>query len=101
MTLEYFRDKICDELCGAEEYVRLGMEIRAMDASFSKQLVDMSSAELEHATKLYKMFEQFYQQVTRAYDIIPEHMVEIQKEVSKRYSNGYVLVKALHDAYSK
>ena len=30
MTLEYFHDRICDELSGAEEYIKFAMEVRAM-----------------------------------------------------------------------
>lgn len=101
MTLEYFHDRICDELSGAEDYITFAMEIRAMDASFSKQFVEMSAAELEHATKLYKMFEQYYQQAVKSFSTIPDHMSKIQKEIMEKYMSGYAKVKAMHEAYSK
>ena len=101
MTLEYFHDKICDELSGAEDYITFAMEVRAMDASFGKQFADMSAMELDHATRLYKMFEQYYAQASKAFSVIPEHMSEMQKEIAHKYMKGYAKVKALHDAYNK
>lgn len=101
MTLEYFHDRICDELSGAEDYITFAMEIRDMDASFAKQFADMSAMELDHATKLFKMFEQYYQQVSKAFTQVPEYMTKLQKETADKYMNGYAKVKMLHDAYSK
>lgn len=101
MTLEYFHDKICDELSGAEDYVTFAMEVRAMDPSFAKQFVDMSAAELDHAMRLYKMFEQYYAQAAKAFTTIPEHMSNMQKCIVEKYMKGYAKVKALHDAYNK
>ena len=101
MTLEYFHDKICDELSGAEDYIKFAMEVRAMDPTFAKQFVEMSAAELDHATKLYKMFEQYYMQATKAFSEIPQHMSDMQKCIVNKYMDGYAKVKTLHDAYSK
>lgn len=101
MTLEYFHDRICDELSGAEDYVTFAMEVRAMDPSFGKHFVEMSAAELDHATKLYKMFEIYYSQATKAFTTIPEHMSKMQKCIVEKYMSGYAKVKALHDAYEK
>lgn len=101
MTLEYFHDRICDELSGAEDYITFAMEVRAMDASFGKQFADMSAMELDHATRLFKMFEQYYGQAAKAFTEIPEHMSKMQKEITEKYMKGYAKVKALHDAYNK
>ena len=101
MTLEYFNDRICDELSGAEDYIKFAMEVRAMDASFAKQFVEMSAAELDHATRLYKMFEQYYAKVTAGHVEVPEYMQKIQKCVIDCYMEGYPKVKALHEAYNK
>ena len=101
MTLEYFHDRICDELSGAEDYIKFAMEVRAMDATFAKQFVDMSAAELDHATRLFKMFEQYYQKATSVFSEIPKEMSDMQKCVVDKYTEGYPKVKALHDAYNK
>lgn len=101
MTLEYFHDRICDELSGAEDYIKFAMEVRAMDSSFGKHFVEMSAMELDHATTLYKMFETYYQQASKAFTEIPEHMSKMQKCITDKYMEGYAKVKALHDAYNK
>lgn len=101
MTLEYFYDRICDELSGAEDYITFAMEVRAMDGNFSKQFVEMSAAELDHATRLYKMFEQYYQQAAKAFSTIPEHMTKMQKEIIDKYMTGYAKIKIMHEAYNK
>ena len=79
MTLEYFHDRICEELSGAE----------------------MSATELGHAELLYKMFETYYEQAVKAFTTVPEHMSKMQKCIVDKYMEGYAKVKALHDAYNK
>ena len=101
MTLEYFHDRICDELSGAEDYIKFAMEVRAMDPSFAKQFVEMSAAELDHATRLYKMFEQYYQKATTAFSEIPTYMSDMQKCVVDKYMDSYPKIKAMHEAYNK
>ena len=101
MTLEYFHDRICDELSGAEDYVKFAMEVRAMDASFGKQFVEMSATELSHAETLFKMFEQYYAQATKAFSTVPEHMSKMRKCIVDKYMDGYAKVKAYHEAYNK
>ena len=101
MTLEYFHDRICDELSGAEDYIKFAMEVRAMDGNFAKQFADMSAMELDHATRLFKMFEQYYAQASKAFSVVPEHMSSMQKEIANKYMEGYAKVKTLHDAFNK
>lgn len=101
MTLEYFHDRICDELSGAEDYIKFAMEVRAMDASFAKQFVEMSAAELDHATRLYKMFEQYYQKASTAFSEIPAYMSDLKKCIVDKYMEEYPKIKAMHDAYNK
>ena len=47
MNAEWFKDHICEELDGAEEYIRHASEIKPMQADWSKDLVAMSAAELD------------------------------------------------------
>ena len=101
MTLEYFHDRICDELSGAEDYIKFAMEVRAMDPSFGKQFVEMSAAELDHASKLYKMFEQYYQKATATFSEIPAYMSDMQKCITDKYMDSYPKIIAMHDAYKK
>lgn len=101
MTLEYFHDRICDELSGAEDYIKVAMEVRAMDASFAKQFVEMSAAELDHATRLYKMFEQYYQKATSTFSEIPAYMSDMKKCIVDKYMECYPKIKAMHEAYNK
>ena len=101
MTLEYFHDRICDELSGAEDYVKFAMEVRAMDPSFGKHFVEMSATELSHAEMLFKMFEIYYSKASAVFTTVPEHMSKMQKCIVDKYMEGYAKVKALHDAYNK
>ena len=101
MTLEYFHDRICDELSGAEDYIKFAMEVRVMDPSFGKQFAEMSAAELDHASKLYKMFEQYYQKATSVFSEVPKHMSDMHKCITDKYTDCYPKIIALHDAYKK
>ena len=100
MDLEYFRDKICDELCGAKDYAKRAIEIKAMNSSWGKMLLEMSAAELSHATNLYRMFEEYYQIIQKHYTVVPEYVDDIRDEIVETYTEEYTKVKTIHDMYS-
>lgn len=101
MNLEYFENHIKEELEGAEDYIKQAIEIRAMTQTWAKSLVEMSAAELQHATNLYKMFEEFYVTFTKPYSEIPEYISDTKERITNCFAKKYAKVKAMHEAYSK
>ena len=99
MNVCYFKDKIPDELYGAKEYIKRAIEIRLMNPSWAKDLVEMSSAELEHATKLYKMFQEYYSKLKDLYKEIPEYIQDAHKEITEEYTKCSVEIKYLHEMF--
>ena len=101
MDLEYFKEHIHDELCGAREYICNAIEIKPMNASWSKMLVEMSSAELMHAQNLYKMFQEYYKLLTDSYKETPNYIKELADDISEDYTTNYSQVKYIHELYGK
>ncbi len=101
MNLEYFKDKIYDELCGAKEYIIKAMEIKAMDPSWGKMFSSMSEMELSHAENLYKMANEYYAKVSKAYSTPPVYMSNLHKDIVDCYAKMYSEIKLMHEAYNK
>lgn len=99
--LEYFRDQIMDELHGAKNYIKLAMQSKGSHPSWAKMFVEMSSAELEHATNLFKMFNEETNALSKAYNTMPEELTDIIDEVTSHYAKCYSEVKYMHEAYNK
>lgn len=101
MNPEYFRDQMCEELEGAKAYAKLALEMKAMNPSWGKMLLEMSGAELNHATNLRKMYDEYCQTVGKAYTDLPKYMKDIHIEVTDMYTDEYAKIKFLHEAYNK
>ena len=99
MNIWYFKEKIPDELEGAKDYIKRAIEIRAMHAPWAKQLVDMSEKELEHATTLYKMFQEYYAKLDEEFKELPEYIQEAKTMLDEKYTKCSAEVKNLHDIY--
>ena len=101
IDLQYFKDEICSELKGAICYIKIAMEIKAMDSSWSKSFAEMSSNELYHATTLYKMFVEYCELISKPYDDVPEYILDMRNEVGDMYMEKSAKVKYMHEMYSK
>lgn len=101
MNLDYFKESIFDELCGAEDYIKNAIEIKPMNPSWSKTLVEMSSAELSHAANLFKMYQEYYKLLTDSYKEVPMAMKEFNKDIIDRYTEMSAKVRHIHDLYAK
>lgn len=101
MDADYFVEQIHDELTGAKDYIKLAIEIKAMNPAWSKTLVDMSAAELNHAISLYKMFEEYFSAFTRAYSEIPDYLRKLKHDLAEYYTSTSAKVKYMHEMYSK
>ena len=65
--LEYFKDKIHDELCGAKEYVKMALEFKSSHPNWAKMFLDMSAAELNHSASLYRIADEYYKNAISSY----------------------------------
>lgn len=101
MDLEYFKEHIEEELDGAEDYIKRAIEIRAMDSTWAKMFVEMSSAELQHASYLYKMFEDYYAIMQKEFREIPKYIQDMKTCVANMYSERTAAIKIMHDVYSR
>lgn len=103
MNLQYFYDQICEELHGAKDYIINAIEIRAMDSNWSSTLVSMSLTELSHADNLYKMFEQYYTTIAKAYGAgkIPDYIDEMKDKITEMYMTKSAKIKYMHETYKK
>lgn len=101
MNAEWFKDHICEELDGAEEYIKLAIEIKPMNVDWSKELVSMSAAELDHSQRLWKMFDQYYKIVAGAYKVVPDHIEEDYRYIVDKYDKRSECIKKMHEMYSK
>lgn len=100
MNIWYFKEQIPDELHGAKDYIKRAIEIRAMHAPWAKELVEMSAAELDHATRLYKMFQEYYAKMKQEYPKkMPDYIEEAYKCINDEYEKCSVEIKTLHEIY--
>ena len=97
MDAKYFKEQIADELKGAKCYIKRAIEIKPMSPSWSKMFVEMSVAELKHADYLYKMFTEYYQQMSNTYKEVPEYLQEIHHDISDMYAEYTATTKLMHE----
>lgn len=100
MDLEYFKEQICEELDGAIAYAKYAIEIKAMESSWGKTLLDMSETEMNHATSLYAMFKEYYKKLSGAYDTVPKYMEKYMTEITECYSEKSMKIEHLHKMFS-
>ena len=101
MDAEYFKEHICEELEGAKTYIKNAIEIKAMSPSWAKMFVEMSAAELSHATNLFKMFQEYYKKISETYKEIPKYLEELNDSITEDYTEKFAQVKWMHDMYNK
>ena len=101
MNLEYLYDKMDDELNDSCEYLRHAIEIKAMTPDWAKQFQSMSKAETDHASYIYKMFNEYYNKLSSAYKTMPDYMADIKKNADEMYMKKIPKIAALQSAYDK
>ena len=101
MNAEYFEDHIYEELDGACDYIKKAIELKAMDPVMSKTFVDMSAAELNHATQLHKMFGEYYAKVTGPYKETPGYLAETKSRIEEVFPEKSAKILLMHEMYKK
>lgn len=103
MDLFYFNRQMRDELHGAKNYIQMAMECKQANPTRARMFVDMSSAELSHATNLQKMFEDaqttIYNQTND--ESFREFLNDFHTEVVGMYSEETSNIKYMHEMYGK
>lgn len=101
MDISYFKDQIEDELCGAKDYIKRAIETKATNPLWAKQFVEMSAAEITHATSLYNMFNEYYKTITSTYNEIPKYLEETKHEIVEMYTDCIPKIKIMHEMFGK
>lgn len=101
MDLDYFKKQICEELDGAIDYIKHAIEIKNMNSSWGKMLVEMSKAEMDHAKNLYKMFMDYYKKLTESEGekIKSEYFDKYVDEIADSYTDKIMKIEHLHKMY--
>ena len=101
MDAKYFKDHIVEELDGACDYIKRAIELKAMDPAMSKTLMEMSAAELDHASKLKGMFDSYYKKVTGVYKETPAYLEEIKNFLGEKFPDKSAKILLMHEMYKK
>ena len=101
MNVWYFDKQIPEELHGAKDYIKRAIEIRPMQSAWAKELVEMSANELQHATNLYKMYQEYYAKMAEEYKEMPDYIEESYKKISEEYVKCSAEIKYLHETFKQ
>ena len=100
LNMHYFKSQIEDELCGAKCYVKKALETKPYHPVWAKQFLDMSDAELNHATGLYHMCKEYYKEMGGSYSTIPDYLEECMKDIVDCYVETSAKIKHMQDMYN-
>lgn len=101
MDAYYFKEHIFEELDGAKEYIVRAQECKTDGfATWAKVFVDMSAKELEHASELFKMFNDYYKQFDNQPDL-RSYMEPFRNELVTDYMRYSSQIKYMHEMYNK
>lgn len=97
MNSEYFKTQILEELDGACDYITKAIEIKPMQADWSKKLYDMSIQETNHAMHLYGMFHDYIEIQKKAYPVLPDYIQKNWDCVVSCYADKIAKIKQLQN----
>lgn len=101
MDLKYFCDELCEELDGAKCYILKAIEVKPMNADWSKTFAQMSEDERSHAEHLYTMFNQYTSKLMAAYNETPEFIQKKVEHMQKKYTECMDNYLMYYNAYTK
>ena len=99
MDLEYFKDHIAEELDGACDYIRRAIEIKPMEMAWASHFVEMSAQELNHAQRLFTMFNEYCTILGNNYPNLPDYIKHTREEVVANYTEMTAKIKHMQESY--
>ena len=101
MDAYYFKNQIIEELDGAKEYIVKAQECKTDGLyDWAADFVDMSKKELEHAAKLFAMFNDYYKQFDDRPDL-RSYMAPFREELITDYMRYSSQIRYMHEMYGK
>lgn len=101
MDLDYFKDHICEELEGAKDYIMRAIEVKGMDATWSRTFYNMSLQESEHAKQLLKFFEDYVKIIDSNIATRPEYVNEAMEYVIDEFTSRMSEITILQNIYKE
>ena len=102
MNLEWFHEEVTEELDGACNYIKVAIENKTMHPDWAKNLYSMSIQELDHATKIYSMMQEYYKGLVAAFpNGLPKYIETCMAESTTFYTEKYSKIKILQELFSK
>lgn len=101
MDICYYNTQLREELDGATEYIHKAMHCKKEHPSQASLFYKMSSAELEHATMLIKIFEEDYKNSTTEMEVIPDCIVQVRTTLLDMYAEFSAKIKYLQEMYER
>lgn len=100
MNIYYLKDHLYEELNGAQDYLKKAMHIKEKMPKWSKTFYDMAQTEMEHATNLYKMFCEYYDQINND-PKLEEYMVPFKDSIDEAFIERVGAFKYMQELYNK
>lgn len=100
MEAYYFKEHIFEELDGARHYVVKAYECKSDGLSWAKTFIEMASAELDHASNLYKMFNEYFKQFDDKKDL-KDHTGPFREELIRDYLKCSSEIKYMMEMFNK
>lgn len=99
MDICYYNTQLKDELDGATAYIQRAMHMKRDHPTWATMYAKMSSAELEHASAIMKMFEEDYKLTTSKMEKVPDCLIAVRTTLMDMYSEYTSKAKYLHETY--
>ena len=100
MNVKEFIELIEEELHDSKNYAIKAIEIKAMSTSWGEKYLTLSKEEFNHATILFKMFQEFVQLYMKENgNILPEYIEKYQDKITQEYAEKTAYIKHLHSMY--
>lgn len=101
MDLEYFEEHIREELEGAKDYIKRAIELKGMDANWSKTFYNMSLQETDHARQLFKLYEEYVKIINDNLKSKPEYVIDSMECMIDDYSSMMSELSVMQNIYKE
>lgn len=103
MDISYFIDNMCDELEDSKRYLQDAIEVKAMNAEWSKKMFTMSEQEMEHAKHWYTMLQEYFTAKSNRYAEmgreVPSSLQKVYKKAISKYLECSTKIMSMKTMY--